>query len=430
MSPLGQRVEPFRGLLYNRRKCGELSAVVAPPYDLIGPERQNQLYERSPYNVVRLELNRDADRYGSSAKTLRQWLDESILERAAVPAIYLYSESFEVEGRRLNRDGFIARILLEEFGKGRILPHERTFSAPKEDRLRLLSATTTNMSSIFGLYSGIHPELEQLRERVTARPALFEVTDDLGVIHRLRAIEEPSELALIQRALDDSRILIADGHHRYETALNYSRRRRAAENNPVALQPYDYTMMTLTACADPGLVILPTHRVVKRLAPASIEAFAERAGKLFLIEEFDDRRALCARLKSAGHRALAVALKGDATLRLMRLKDAGAMASLAPDLPAAIRELDVSLLHAVVFNRILGLGEAEIKAGGNIEYTIDAEAALEAVARAQASGAFLLNPPSIGDVERVSDAGATMPEKSTYFFPKLLTGLVMNPLSD
>ena len=430
MSPLGRRIEPFRGLLYNRRKCGDLSIVVAPPYDLIGPERQNQLYERSPYNVVRLELNRDADRYGSSAKILRQWLDENILERAAVPAIYLYSESFEVEGRRLERDGFIVRMRLEEFGKGRILPHERTFSAPKEDRLRLLSATATNMSSIFGLYSGIHPELERLREKAMARPALLEVTDDLGIVHRLRAIEEPSEIALIQRALDDSRILIADGHHRYETALNYSRAMRAAENNPVAPRPHDYTMMTLTACDDPGLVILPTHRVVKRLAPASIEAFAERASKLFLIEDFDDRRALRARLKSAGRGALAIALKGDATLRLIRLKDAGAMASIAPETPAAIRELDVSLLHAVVFNRILGLGEAEIKAGGNIEYTIDAEAALEAVARAQASGAFLLNPPSIGDVERVSDSGATMPEKSTYFFPKLLTGLVMNPLSD
>ena len=430
MSPLGRRIEPFRGLLYNRRKCGDLSAVVAPPYDLIGPERQNQLYERSPYNVVRLELNRDADRYESSAKTLRQWLEESVLERAAVPAIYLYSESFEVESRRLERDGFIVRIRLEEFGKGRILPHERTFSAPKEDRLRLLSATTTNTSSIFGLYSGHHPELEQLRGRVTARPALLEVTDDLGIVHRLRAIEEPSEIELIQRALDDSRILIADGHHRYETALNYSRQMRAAENNPAAPQPYDYTMMTLTACDDPGLVILPTHRVVKRLAPAAIAAFAERAREFFVSEEFNDRRSLYARLKSAGRGALAVALQGDATLRLLRLKDAGAMESIAPDLPAAIRELDVSVLHTLVFNRILGLGEAEIKAGGNVEYTIDGEAALAAVASAQASGAFLLNPPSIGGVERVSDSGATMPEKSTYFFPKLLTGLVMNPVSD
>ncbi|HTY54401.1 MAG TPA: DUF1015 family protein, partial [Candidatus Binataceae bacterium] len=244
------------------------------------------------------------------------------------------------------------------------------------------------------------------------------------------AIEHPSEIELVQRALNDSRILIADGHHRYETALNYSRRMRSAENNPDALQPYDYTMMTLTACDDPGLVILPTHRVVKRLAPSSLKAFPERAGELFRIEEVDDRDALRARLKSAGHGGIAVALQGDAKLRLLRLKNAGAMASLAPDLPPAIRELDVSLLHGIVFNRLLGLAEAEIKAGGNIEYTIDADAALAAVAGGQASGAFLLNPPSVNDVERVSDAGATMPEKSTYFFPKLLTGLVMNPLSD
>jgi len=430
VSSLGERIEPFRGLLYNRRKCGDLSLVVAPPYDLIGLERQNQLYERSPYNVVRLELNRDADRYDSSAKTLRQWLNQSILERAAVPAIYLYSETFAIEGRRLERNGFIVRIRLEEFSKERISPHERTFSGPKEDRLRLLSATATNMSSIFGLYSGIHPKLEKLREKADVQRPLIEVADDLGVVHRLRAIEEPEEIAAIQRALNDSRILIADGHHRYETALNYSRRIRADENNPAAPQPYDYTMMTLTACDDPGLVILPTHRVVKRLATASIAAFRERAGQVFQIEEFNDRRSLYARLKSSGPGTLAVALQGDATLHLLRLKDPGAMATIAPAMPAAIRELDVSLLHAVVFERILGLGEAEVKAGGNVEYTIDAEAALEAVASGQASGAFLLNPPSIGDVERVSDTGATMPEKSTYFFPKLLTGLVMNPLGD
>ncbi|MGD0073570.1 MAG: DUF1015 domain-containing protein [Candidatus Binataceae bacterium] len=430
MSPLGRRIEPFRGLLYNQRKCGDLSAVVAPPYDLIGPERQNQLYDRSPNNVVRLELNRDADRYGSSASTLRDWIDQNILEHAPAPAIYLYSESFAVEGRRLERDGFIVRIRLEEFGKGRILPHERTFSAPKEDRLRLLGATATNMSSIFGLYSGTHPELDDLRKLVMARPALMEVTDDLGVVHRLRAIDAPSEIALIQSALDDSRILIADGHHRYETALNYSRQMRAAQNNPAGPQPYDYTMMTLTACDDPGLVILPTHRVVKRLAQASIAAFAGRARDLFQIEEFSDSGALLERLKSAGHGTLAVALQGDARLRLIRLKDAGAMVSLAPEKPAAIRALDVSILHAVVFSRILGLEEAEVKAGGNIEYTIDAEAALKAVAHGQASGAFLLNATSIGEVERVSDSGATMPEKSTYFFPKLLTGLVMNPLND
>jgi len=146
MSSLKHRIEPFRGLLYNRAKCGDLNAVVAPPYDLIGPERQNELYDRSPYNVVRLELNRDADRYESSAKTLRDWLDQGILRRAATPAIYLYSEIFEVEGRRLERNGFIVRIRLEEFSRERISPHERTFSGPKEDRLRLLSATATNMS--------------------------------------------------------------------------------------------------------------------------------------------------------------------------------------------------------------------------------------------------------------------------------------------
>jgi uncharacterized protein (DUF1015 family) len=429
MSSLKHRIEPFRGLLYNRVKCGDLSAVVAPPYDLIGPERQNELYQRSPYNVVRLELNRDADRYESSAKTLRDWLDQGVLERAATPAIYLYSETFEVEGRRLERNGFIGSIRLEEFSKERISPHERTFSGPKEDRLRLLSATATNMSSIFGLYSKTDSQLDDLCRKAGAHPPMIEVTDDLGIVHRLRAIEDPAEIAIIQRALNDARILIADGHHRYETALNYSRRMRAAGKDPAGPQPYDYTMMTLTACDDPGLVILPTHRVVRRLAPAASKAFGERARDFLQVEELDDRHELYARLKHGGRGTLAAILQDDKKFRLMRLADPRTMAQIAPAMPSAIRELDVSLLHAVVFERILGLSESEVKAGGNVEYTIDADGAIDAVVRGQASGAFLLNPPTIGDVERVSDSGATMPEKSTYFFPKLLTGLVMNPLS-
>ena len=430
MTVLENRIEPFRGLLYNRAKCGDLNAVVAPPYDLIGPERQNELYDRSPYNVVRLELNRDADRYESSAKTLRDWLDQGILRRAATPAIYLYSEIFEVEGRRLERNGFIVRIRLEEFSRERISPHERTFSGPKEDRLRLLSATATNMSSIFGLYSKDDRELDELRRNVSARATLLDVTDDLGIIHRLRAIEDSAEIATIQRALNDARILIADGHHRYETALNYASRMRAAGNNPPEPQPYDYTMMTLTACDDPGLVILPTHRLVKRLAPAAIRAFGQRAREFLNIEEFDEGRELYARLKRAGRGTLAAALSGSANFYLLRLKDPAKMEKIAPAMPSAIRELDVSILHAIVFERVLGLSESEVKAGGNVEYTIDADAAIDAVVRGEASGAFILNPPTIGDVERVSDTGATMPEKSTYFFPKLLTGLVMNPLSD
>jgi uncharacterized protein (DUF1015 family) len=415
--------------MYSRKIAGDPARVVAPPYDLIGAARQNQLYERSPYNVVRLELGREADRYGAAEKTLEQWTAAGVVERSQRPAIFLYTQSFDVEGRLLHRTGFIARVRLEEFTRGRIVPHERTFPAAKEDRLRLLTALQVNTSSIFGLYSGAHPELNQLREQLSAREPLIDLVDDLGIRNELRPIEAADEIAIIQRELEAPRILIADGHHRYETALNYRRARRH-ENASATPEPYDYTMMTLVACDDPGLVILPTHRVVKSLPADAIATFTQRAREVFKIEEIARRDEFRARLVDTGTGAIGVTLKGNPNYLILRLRGHAAMEAAMPDAPAEVRRLDVSVLHALVFDRIFGLAADEIRKGGNIEYTIEIGGALGAVANGRADGAFLMNPPSIQDVERVSDVGATMPEKSTYFHPKLLTGLVMNPLFD
>ena len=415
--------------MYNRTVAGDSALVVAPPYDLIGPERQQQLYERSHHNVVRLELAREADRYGAAEKTLADWMALGVIERTERPAIFQYTQTFDVEGRLMHRTGFIARVRLEEFERGRILPHERTFPAAKEDRLRLLTALQLNTSSIFGLYSGTHPELNRLRETVEAREPMIDLVDDLGIRNELRVIEAADEIAIIQRELESPRILIADGHHRYETALNYRRARRH-ENPSNDLQPYDYTMMTLVACDDPGLVILPTHRVVKSLPHSAIATFAERAREVFDVAEIAHRDDFRQRLNDLGTGAIGVALKGNSNYSILRLRDHSAIRAAMPDAPDEVRSLDVSVLHVLVFDRIFGLHADEIRKGGNIEYTIEIGGALGAVAQGRADGAFLMNPPSIQDAERVSDAGATMPEKSTYFHPKLLTGLVMNPLFD
>jgi uncharacterized protein (DUF1015 family) len=429
MNGLGKRIEPFRALMYNRKIVGDQSRVVAPPYDLIGAARQDQLYERSPYNVVRLELAREADRYGAAEKTLADWMASGVLERPARPAIFQYKQTFDVEGRLLHRTGYIARVRLDEFDRGRIVPHEKTFPAAKEDRLRLLTALQVNTSSIFGLYSGARPELDRLREQVAAREPLTDLVDDLGIRNELRPIEAADEIAIIQHALESPRILIADGHHRYETALNYRRARRH-ENASSEPAPYDYTMMTLVACDDPGLVILPTHRVVKSLPANAIASFVQRAREVFEVKEIVHRDEFRTRLNDSGTGAIGVALKGNPNYLILRLRSADAMEAAMPDAPAEVRRLDVSILHALVFDLIFGLRADEIRKGGNIEYTIEIGGALGAVANGLADGAFLMNPPSIDDVERVSDAGATMPEKSTYFHPKLLTGLVMNPLFD
>src|SRR6266851_3389278 len=429
--PMTHRIEPFAGLLYDAERYGTLSNVVAPPYDLIDKPRQDALYARSLYNVVRLELNRDPDRYASAARTLGEWLTEDVVKRAARPAIYFYSQFFEIEGRLLRRDAFIARIRLEEFNAGRILPHERTFPAPRQDRLELLTTLRTQVSSIFGLYAGAHPALAALTAELVAREPALEVADDLGIRNQLYPIEDDAAIATIQNELESPRIFIADGHHRYETALEYRRRRRSAEGDPASAQPYDYAMMTLVACDDPGLVILPTYRVARRLDPETIASFDTRVAPLFAVEEFSSPDAMRAALAKAGQGAIAVALGGERIkLRLLRLKDPGAMADAMPAAPPAVQRLDVSVLHALVLERIFEITPEQIKAGGVIEYTIDALEALGNVGPGTASGAFLMNPPAIGDVEAVSDAGAVMPEKSTYFHPKLLTGLVLNPLDD
>jgi uncharacterized protein (DUF1015 family) len=429
MSETGKRIEPFSALLYNREVAGEPARVVAPPYDLIGAARQNQLYERSPYNIVRLELGREPDRYAVAEKTLADWLGARVLVRAPRPAIYQYTQSFDVEGRLLHRTGFIARVRLEEFSSRRIVPHERTFPAAKEDRLSLLTALQMNTSSIFALYSSAHSELDRLREKVASREPLIDLVDDLGIRNELRVIDAPEEIGIIQRELKSPRLLIADGHHRYETALNYRRARRHenASSNP---EPYDYTMMTLVGCNDPGLVILPTHRVVKTLDRGAIAAFPERAREIFKVEEIAHRDEFRARLERAGSGAIGVTLRNSPTYFILRLRSRTALKAAMPDAPAPVRRLDVSVVHALIFDRIFGLKADEIQRGNNIEYTIETGGALGAVAQGRADGAFLMNPPSIEDVERVSDAGATMPEKSTYFHPKLLTGLVMNPLFD
>jgi uncharacterized protein (DUF1015 family) len=430
MSGKFERLEPFRALTFKRELVGSLDRVVAPPYDLIDRARQDELYARSAYNVVRLELNREADPYGAAAATLAQWIDAQIVGRTTRHAIYFYTQRFEVAGRRLVRNGMISRIRLEEFKDGRILPHERTFPKAKEDRLRLLTATRVNVSPIFGLYPSGDPALEALLAEVAARAPMIEVTDDLGIVNELRTIEKAQEIGIVQRALAEARVLIADGHHRYETALEYRRGRRGEDGNPAQARGYDYVMMTLVAFNDPGLVILPTHRVVRRLPAAAIASFAARASEIFDVREIATVDALCAGVAEHGHGKIGVALKGDHPLRVLRLRDRDALIAALPDAPAAVRDLDVSILHALIFERIFGIKPDEVRKGGNLEYTIATHEAIAEVTSGAADGAFIMAAPTVHDVERVCNTGATMPEKSTYFYPKLLTGLVMNPLDE
>jgi uncharacterized protein (DUF1015 family) len=425
-----RRVEPLDALLFDPARTGSLERVVAPPYDLIDHVQQERLYARSPYNIVRLELSRARDPYASAAATLADWRATAALARAPKPAFYYYTQRFDHAGRVMVRNGLIARVRLEEFATGRILPHERTFPKAKEDRLLLLAATRVNISSIFGLYPTASTALRELLDRTAAAAPTLTAIDDRGIVNEVRALDAPEAIAIVQEALEAPRILIADGHHRYETALEYRRQRHAATPGLPTPQPFDYVMMTLVAFDDPGLVILPTHRLVRRLPADPVAHFRDRCREHFTVEELAAPDAFLAALTARGRGALGVALGGQPGFLMLTLRDLASLAAAMPDTPAAVRDLAVSILHTLVLDRIFGIKPDEVRQGGNLEYTIDGPAALTEVAAGRAAGAFLMNPPTVDDIERVSGAGATMPEKSTYFFPKLLTGLVLNPLDD
>lgn len=423
------RVEPLDALLFDPAHAGALDQLIAPPYDLIDRTQQDELYARSPFNIVRLELSREADPYASAATTLARWRADAILARWPKPAFYYCIQRFTHAGQAMVRDGLIARVRLEEFASGKILPHERTFPKAKEDRLRLLAATRTNISPIFGLYPSPSTALRDLWGRLAKRSPIQTAVDDRGIVNELRVVDAPDEIAIVQQALEAPRILIADGHHRYETALEYSRQRRAGVQSS-APQLFDYVMMTLVAFDDPGLVILPTHRLIRNLPQEPRDHFRTRCSEHFIVEEVADRDHFLASLAAGERDVLGAALAGQSGFLLLALRDRAKLAAAMPETPPAVRDLGVSLLHELILDRIFGIKPAEVRRGGNIEYTIDASAALREVAEGRAAGAFLVNPPTVQDIERVSGAGSTMPEKSTYFFPKLTTGMVLSPIDD
>jgi uncharacterized protein (DUF1015 family) len=423
MNQLGPRIQPFPALIFNRERAGRLEELIAPPYDLIDEARQGALYARSPHNVVRLELNRDPDPYGSAAATLAHWIANGILRRIH-PAIFLYTQTFEVDGRSLTRNGWVVRIRLEEFANGRILPHESTFPKAREDRRRLLEATRANISSVFGLYPG-NRELEAIIAEVTTHPPILEVTDELGILNQVRALGSPKEINTIQRLLEPLRVLIADGHHRYETALEY--RRHSDKHAADCSGSQDYVMMTLVAFDDPGLVILPTHRVIERLSGEQIEAYKSRIREDFVVQEFSDNNAMLAQLRSHNRGYIGALIKGTPS-SILHLRDPDHLRPTRPPAEPEVSKLDVAVLHEFILDEILGITPQMVHSGDNISYTTDARAALEKVAAGTVDGAFLLRPSTVYDVEKVTDAGAIMPEKSTYFYPKLQTGLLINPL--
>jgi uncharacterized protein (DUF1015 family) len=409
-------VRPFRALHYDPAVAGELSGLVAPPYDVIDAARRAELAARSRHNVVEVDLpGGDGDPYEHAAELFAAWQAEGAVVRDDEPALWALRQDYTgPDGRELTRQGFFCRIRVEEYGPGRIRPHERTHPGPKEDRLRLTRATRANMSPIFCL----HPGATLLRGE--GEP-FADVTDEDGTRHRLWRIADPNAIRDVQDALAGAELLIADGHHRYETA-------RAYADEIGGEGAHRYVLACLVALEDPGLTVFPTHRLVRETTSAQQEALASSLRRDFDIEDVD--RAEIAPPPGDGLPAFGYIDSHFRRPFRLGLKDQSTADAALPGAPEAYRRLDAAVLEALLLKGPLELTDDDISHLHRFGYARDAEQALALVESGEYDLAFLLRPTPVEQVREVAAAGASMPPKSTYFFPKLLTGLLFNPLYD
>jgi uncharacterized protein (DUF1015 family) len=432
---------PFRAWRYNPSSV-RLEDVVTQPYDKISPSMQEAYYQRSPFNLVRIILGKpeqsDAERgesvYTRAARNFTAWRKQGVLAQEKDPCIFAYAQRFKVPGTEVikERRGFIALGQLHNYAEKVVFRHEQTLSKPKSDRLNLLKATHAHFGQIFMLYSDPARSVEKILYD-GAGPADAEVTDEYGVLHRIWKVSDPAAISMLTAAMADKKLIIADGHHRYETALNYSKEHAPAEVEsstaglPQPAYPEAAVMMTFVNMDSDGLVILPTHRVVHSLTNFDPAAFARAAEEFFTVTSLpaaDASSYIETLTHQQGTAFVAVTRSGALLLRSRPEPVAAALAHL----PERQRQLDLSCLHSIVLDRLLGLDAEKVREQTNLRYLRDAAEAVDQVRRAEADVVFLTNPVSMEQLKEVAFAGDVMPQKSTDFFPKLLSGLTIYAL--
>ena len=415
-------VQPLEAIRYAPKV--DLSRVICPPFDTISPKEQRRLYRLSPHNAVRLELPKGGDPYKAAAKTLRQWLKKGTLVREETPALYLYQQEFRHGGESYRRRVLFARLRVEPWENGKVLPHERTFSAPKEDRLNLLRSLRLNASPVFLMYPDSQRRVAPLIARSMSLPPDVEFTAGAGLSQRLWRIADPNVIAAISHGLRADKLYVADGHHRYETALAYSEEQPRPGDTPES-----FVLVALAAVDDPGLLVLPIHRLVNADIPVD-----EALGHLIDLFEVESRPSLADLLRSMANRGRMVGSFGliaadSPDFYLLTLLDPEAADSYLPtERSLSWRRLDAAIVTHVILGHAMGLDDAQMEDIDTVWYGEDAEEAEAEVRRGRARYALLLNPISPRRVLAVADAGERMPQKSTFFYPKVPTGLLFNPL--
>jgi uncharacterized protein (DUF1015 family) len=430
------RIAPFRGVVYNRKKIRDLAKVIAPPYDIISKTEQERLYKKSPYNFVRLDLSQEADSYDAVAQALNDWLAQGIFERDQQPAIYFLSQRFKLKGgEEKERLGFFALTELQDFSNGDIRPHEKTHDAPKQDRLKLMLACQAQLSPIFALYAQPKQTINRiLAVAVEGVAPWLDVEQDNGDHCRLWRITDSAVIQKIQQEMRDQQLLIADGHHRYEATLSYRDHMRRERGQWTGREAFNYVMAYCANMNDDNVVILPTHRLVRGYAHKPFLELEEALQTYFYVEQHpktpEGKVSFLKALKAAAkkHRVIGASFKRDPRYLILRLKNKRIMQRLAKDVSAPLRELDVSTLHLLILEHILGMEPEQQEGGDTVRYFEDEETVLQTLEKEEFQAAFLLNAPKAEEVLAIAAAGEKMPQKSTYFYPKLSSGLIVNKI--
>ena len=418
-------VRPFKALRFNTEKAGDISELVCPPYDIISDEQRKGYIEKNSSNIIRLELPKGSDPYKEAGNTLDKWLADGILKQDDKDSLYIYEEEFDVNGIHAKFKGCILRVKLEEFSKGIVLPHEETLSKAKEDRFNLMKATNCNFSQIYSLYMDPEHNITNRLDKLSDCTPVNELTDNEGVTHRLWIVSDPEEIKAVCDEFADKKLYIADGHHRYETALNY---RNYCHETGKGTGSENYVMMMLVDMEHPGLVVLPTHRIVRDLPSFDMDKLISCCGEYFDITQESSISEAESKLKSLyddGKKAFALYCGGKG-YTLLVLKDTDILSQLLPGKSAATQGLDVTVLHTLILEKIFGIDAENMAKQINLTYVKQFEDAVESVSSGKAQCAFILNPTRVTEIRDVAAAGEKMPQKSTYFYPKRITGLVMN----
>jgi uncharacterized protein (DUF1015 family) len=441
------QVFPFRAYRYNPQ-IAPYERVLTQPYDKISPAMQEKYYAADVHNLIAVEKGRafpndskDNSVYTRAASALKNWIDEKAVEQDSVPAFYAYTQEYLVPGSNLKRTrrGFIGAGKLEEYSAGVVFRHEQTLSGPKADRLELLRHTRTHTGQLFMLYADPHLQVDQiLKDAESSGAPVAQLTDEYGVIHRLWKIADPGRIEAIQRHMSEQKLVIADGHHRYETSLNFRNESRTKAGKIVPNAPYERSMMTFINTQSEGLTILPTHRVVANVRDFSWSAVLRYlepwfSSEVISFQHESERQGaqdkfLAKLTGQKSQRTIGAYPKAEGptgAFYLLHLRPGADLEQLLPGLSANQRELDVVLLHQGILEPALGITPHAVASEANLSYEREAGAAIEAVAKGKAQVAFLLNPVSIDLMMRVATAGEVMPQKSTDFYPKLLSGITM-----